>query len=295
MASTPTGDDAGGGVIPSAYSDRMAKKPTPQSIVEGFILRARRIMEHSLIRDQAEMMEKLHAGEVKVAVTVNTKTGEETYRLQAEYPDEEILESLASRVRPLILSSEPIYYDKVLDALAEVVGAEKLGEQIDLEWWREFWREIIDANRNAQAYLLTTRNGSITDRKLMYAWLYGDVVHAASPRSPIVRELSIDDRFQAAAHGVARICDRVIYTAMMLKTLIEDGLLKVSSDVLTDDVVVTTTTLDKEVRALTAPVDAPLPEDLSDLDPTVWQTLHQSIENDRQAEVEEITGDGSTD
>ena len=52
-------------------------------------------------------MFKLHKGEVTIWATVNTKTGEESHRLQAEYPPEEALESLASRVRPLILSSEP--------------------------------------------------------------------------------------------------------------------------------------------------------------------------------------------
>jgi hypothetical protein len=53
---------------------------------------------------------------------------------------------LASRVRPLILNSEPIYYRKVLDALEEVVGADKLNEEIDLAWWHDYWREVTDAN-----------------------------------------------------------------------------------------------------------------------------------------------------
>lgn len=233
-------------------------------------------------------MERLHKGEINVVVTVNTKTGEENYRLRAEFPDEERLESLASRVRPLILSSEPIYYDKVFDALEEVVGSEKLSTEIDLDWWRGYWREVIDANLDAQAYYVGTRNGSITDRKLMYAWLYGDVVHAMTPRSPIIRDLSIDDRFQAAAQGVARICDRVIYTAVMLKSLIDQGVLAVSRDVLTDNVVVTRTILDREVQVWTAPVDTPLPDNITAPDPAVWKSLHEAVGEERQGEQGEI-------
>ena len=100
----------------------MASTPTPQTVIEGFLLRTRRVMAHSLIREQAALMTKLHKGQVTIWVKVNTKTGEESHRLQVEYPPEESLESLASRVRPLILSSEPIYYAKAFDALEQLVG-----------------------------------------------------------------------------------------------------------------------------------------------------------------------------
>jgi len=198
----------------------MASTPTPQAVIEAFLLRARRVLAHSLIREQAELMSKLHTGQFTLAVTVN-KTGEETYRLQAEYPPEEALESLASRVRPLILGSEPIYYEKVLNGLEELIGAAKLNNEIDLAWWHGYWREVIDANLDAQAYWVATPSGTITDRKLMYAWLYGDVIHARSPRSPVIRDLNIDQRYYAAAPGIARICDRVIYTQIMIKGLID--------------------------------------------------------------------------
>jgi hypothetical protein len=62
----------------------------------------------------------------------------ESHRLQVEYPPEEALESLASRVRPLILNSEQIYYEKVLNALEELVAADKLNEEIDLAWWHGY-------------------------------------------------------------------------------------------------------------------------------------------------------------
>jgi hypothetical protein len=107
----------------------------------------------------------------------------------------------ASRARPLILNSEPIYYEKALNALEQLVGTDKLNEEIDLVWWHGYWRFVIDANLAAQAYWVMTPSGTTTDRKLMYSWLYGDVIHAKSPRSPAIRDLSIDQRYYAAAPG----------------------------------------------------------------------------------------------
>jgi hypothetical protein len=272
----------------------MASQPTPQAVIEGFLLRSRRVLSHSLIREQAALMSKLQSGEFTITITVNTETGEESYRRRNEYPAEEALESLASRVRPLILNSEPIYYKYVLDALEEVVGTDKVNEEIDLAWWHQYWREVIDANLDAQAYWVATPSGKITDRKLMYAWLYGDVIHAKSPRSPVIRDLDIDRRYYAAAPGIARICARVIYTQIMIKVLIDKGLLTVDPEVLTEAVVVTMTTVDEPVKAYTAPVGAPLPTDLTNLDPAVWKTPHQVLfDDDSDSESEEDDENGA--
>lgn len=258
----------------------MAANATPQDIIEGFLLRTRRIMAHSLIREQADLMSRLHTGEIKIQVTLDTKTGEETYRKRVEYPSEEALESLASRVRPLILSGEPIYYAKALDALAELVGADILNDEIDLDWWHRYWNEAVDANLGAQAYWVATDSGKVTDRKLMYAWLYGDVIHAKAPRSPVIRDLDINQRYYAAAPGIARICDRVIYNYLMIRAMIDKGLLTVDPKVLSEDVVVTTTTVDEPVIVRVADVGVPVPEDATTaaaLDPAVWRTPHQDL------------------
>ncbi|WP_082902127.1 hypothetical protein [Mycobacterium adipatum] len=260
----------------------MAPQPTPQTIIEGFILRTRRVMAHSLIREQAALMTKLNSGEITIMVTVNTKTGEESHRRKAEYPPEEALESLASRVRPMILSGEPIYYENALNALEQLVGADALNDEIDLDWWKGYWRHAIDGNLGAQAYWVATPSGTVTDRKLMYAWLYGDVIHAKSPRSAVIRDLDIDQRYYAAAPGIARICDRVIYTSIMLKGLVDRGLLTVAQDVLDEPVVVTKTTVDEEVMVRVSDVGVPIPSDLTTvgpdaLDPEVWRTPHQDI------------------
>lgn len=66
-----------------------ASTQTPQTVIAGFLLRTQRVMTHSLIREQAALMSKLHTDQVTIWITVNTKTGEECHRLQAEYPPEE--------------------------------------------------------------------------------------------------------------------------------------------------------------------------------------------------------------
>ena len=175
-----------------------------------------------------------------MTVAVNRRTGEKATRMKVDYPAEEALESLAGRVRPLILRSETIHYDNVFNALEMVVGAERLNEEIDVEWWRTYWRQAVDGNLGPQAYSVTTDAGSVTDRKLMYAWLYGDVLHAAAP-------------------VIARICDRVVYTHMMITELIEKGLLTVDPAVLSDDVVVTVTSIDRPATVYSAEVGTPIP------------------------------------
>lgn len=258
----------------------MAPPPTPQAVVEAFLLRARRVLSHSLIREQAALMAKLHTGEFTLIVTRNKVTGETTQRRQVEYPPEEALESLASRVRPLILRGEPIYYGKVFDAIEHLVGAGRLDQEIDVAWWRNYWHEATDANLDAQAYWVATESGSITDRKLLYAWLYGDVLHAKSPRSPVIRDLDINERYYAAAPVIARICNRVILTQFMVNGLREKGLITVDPSVLSDAVAVSVTSVDEAVTAYTAEVGAPRPASLAnpdDFDPEVWKTADELL------------------
>ena len=125
-------------------------------------------------------------------------------------------------------------------------------------------------------------SGTVTDRKLMYSWLYGDVIHAKSPRSTAIRDLDINQRYYAAAPGIARICDRVIYTHIMLMGLIEKAVLTVDPEVLTEAVVVTTTSVDEAVTMRVSEIGAPVPDDLATvgpaaLDPAVWRTPHQEL------------------
>ena len=86
--------------------------------LEKFILRARRVESHSLVRSgkacyfASEPME-LH------------NIGSTSCRVLFKYPDEERLESLAARVRPFILKSESLFFPTIIKALnAELPSSE---------------------------------------------------------------------------------------------------------------------------------------------------------------------------
>jgi hypothetical protein len=48
----------------------------------------------------------------------------------------------------------------------------------------------------------------------------------------VIRDLDIDQRYYAAAPGIARIGDRMIYTQIMIRGLIGKGLLTIGPEVL---------------------------------------------------------------
>lgn len=88
-----------------------------EETLRRFVLRARRVHAHSIVQDWDELLRHAHGGfdgylDLAGRMTI-------TRRLPA---DEEVFESLASRVRPLTVKSEPIYYAKVFDAIKRLVG-----------------------------------------------------------------------------------------------------------------------------------------------------------------------------
>jgi hypothetical protein len=48
----------------------MPSTPTPQAVIEAFLLRARRVLAHSLIREQAALMSKLNTGQFTLAMAM---------------------------------------------------------------------------------------------------------------------------------------------------------------------------------------------------------------------------------
>lgn len=68
-------------------------------------------------------------------------------------------------------------------------------------------------------------------------------------------------------------------------------LLSVAPEVMTDDVVVTTMVLDKEVQAFIAPVETPLPDNILGLDPAVWKSIHETLGEERSGAIEDLTAD----
>lgn len=152
--------------------------------LQRFALRARRIAAHSLATDR----EKL-AGLADFSIS-GTLSLDGTFQARRKLPDEEAFESLAARLRPLLLGSESVYYVKVLDAIESVLdrqepgtaGIDALRERTDQ--LRRAWSSHDEKDPRALRYSTQTAkiDGSestpqVSDSQLALAWLYGDLVH----------------------------------------------------------------------------------------------------------------------
>ncbi len=241
--------------------------------LEMFVVRARRVTEHSLFRDR-ELFWKVYRGTYTVGVTYNRATDEESYVLVQQVPSEELLESLAARIRPLLLGREHVYFDKVLNALERLVPADQISEVCEpLSWWRQQWECVYAPDDEAaMAYKVITEHGEVTDRKLMDRWVYGDLVHNDDIEADTLG-LDIEQRYKAAVGVVIRIAHLVERMLTMIQMLVERGQLALAPDVFSRQVVVTKTVFETPVVVRLAEVGAEVPNTLEALDPTIWQRL----------------------
>ncbi|MDH6279518.1 hypothetical protein [Prescottella agglutinans] len=247
----------------------------PKEVLEAFVLRARRILAHSLIRSHRELMTKVFSGEQQVIVTENHATGEVTHELHLEFPPDEAMESFAVRIRPLLVGAELIHYKKVLTAIEKAVPADKLEEFSEpISWWRTHWAELVQ-RRGIQAYSIVTASGPVTDREMFYAWLYGDLVHAddVAKKAP---GIGVEERYRAAAGVVSRIGECVERTYELVRLLYDNGLIELDPDVFNRPVVVEDTKFVVKGTSYLIPDDAPLPKDIAEPDPS-WQPVHEVI------------------
>ena len=96
-------------------------------VVSQFVLRARRVAAHSLAQNRDSLREL--AG---FKFTANVAL-DGTFTTRRKLPDEEIFESLAARVRPFTLATEPIYSKTVFKALHRLLKTSPvpLGDDIN--------------------------------------------------------------------------------------------------------------------------------------------------------------------
>lgn len=230
-----------------------------------FVLRARRITEHPLVLHHRDLMESLYKGELKLVVNVDKTTGAVISAEQSvSFPPEELMDSLAARVRPLLLEREPVHFPRVLDALSELVQPELIANahaehsDRDVQWWRDRWDHVASRTGDPQGWALQLSDGTlVTDRRLADRWLYSDLVHA-DPIEPSFDEISFEDRFRAGCEVVSRICSVVDHFSQLVTFLYEQGVLAIQDRVFTSRVVLAETERKQAVTVRTAPVGTSL-------------------------------------
>jgi hypothetical protein len=99
----------------------------PRDRVQRFVLRARKMMAHSLVRENLNLLNEFASGTLKATIEVNKKTGESNATLNMELPPEEAFESFAARLRPFTSGKESVYWAAVLDALEKLLSKGDVG------------------------------------------------------------------------------------------------------------------------------------------------------------------------
>ncbi len=149
--------------------------------LERFVVRARRVEAHSLVKSQ-KVREFVHP---KYALVFNGSSI--SMRLDSRPEDEEVFESLAARIRPCIVDSEPIQLEKVVAAICILTENIELTErQLKLlnsvnAWYEEHLAPHSYAPIASHEEIGKLGSDEITpasDTLLGLGWYYADLVHA---------------------------------------------------------------------------------------------------------------------
>jgi hypothetical protein len=152
-----------------------------------------------------------------------------------------------------------------------------LAEVVDIDGLRENWKRVVEGSNVAQAYLVMTDKGQLTDWQLADLWLNSDALHTQPIKSDVGKDLSLNQRYQAAVGVFARIGAVANHTYFLIYHLHKEGLLELDESAFTAPVLADTT-ISMPAKMYSAEVGAPLPTDLSDLDPEVWKPIHEDLE-----------------
>lgn len=240
----------------------MAPKPDPHALhaerLGAFIVRARRVEEHSLARDKALVVEIAE-------VTIKLLFGPDGAKMRTILPEsEEQLESATARVRPLVLSGEPSKGLNAVTALGYLLRGRPefddgpVGQTI--RELRDGWKRLEPgAPPHENPYHVhigdAGSNESNTWWELGWAWVYGDVVHSDAEKRTATRLAGVEERYRAGAILVCQIIIQAISTLNVIRGLRKAGLLDLPDEPFEEQVVVTPEKLAKEVEVWTAAHD----------------------------------------
>ncbi len=227
----------------------------------AFVVRARRVEAHSLAADWDALVALAGAPYVVTAL------GNGEVHIRQECPAEEVVESAAARVRPLLLEDDACSYLKALAAVGYFCR-ELPHDTAWIKTARAEWRTRTEANiareGGYQVMLGDTAEGwtvELDDRKLATAWIYGDVVHHDTQLLDEADPFGLSERFRAAVPLVAWTMVKAIELLNYVRALQTDGLLGLPVQLFDLEVVLASTRWEHTARAYTAPVGTPAPAD----------------------------------
>lgn len=238
-------------------------EPTAKQLqnLAAFVLRARRVEAHSLNRDQPALA-ALASGTAELQV--NTETGEQW--LIQQLPEEEVVESAAARIRPILLKQDPVHWAKALETLQFYIGDSDGDHAATLTTLRDGWKTVMPRDGSVVGYSVRMAGPRIpedapalSDSDLSVGWFYGDVVHADTKEQMKTIHFGIRERYRAAVLMVARAVMHTVMTLNFIRQLQYEGFLWLPADVLVDEVVVKDPVYRHEVETFMAEVGTPMP------------------------------------
>ncbi|WP_406716833.1 hypothetical protein QEV01_06320 [Trueperella pyogenes] len=201
-----------------------------EETLERFVIRARRVENNSLVKSGD--VERYATPKMTYSVT---ESGDASIQHHV-CADEEAVESLATRLRPFIVKSEPIYLPKILEAIYAQVPSESLSEDETgalktAESWFSHRYEKKDSER--YGIQLMGKDGEpltelLSDALLADAWIYTDAVHAdPKGKKAEARKLSYSDRYRAASSYSCEFASVIVSLLNLVRALSKRNLLQV--------------------------------------------------------------------
>lgn len=216
-------------------------------------MRARRARAHSLGGD-LQRLRSIREGTITVMVAGDEQT------MVLDLPPEEQMESLAARVRPVILEREDTFHSKALEAIG-FLGVGRLPPRAVevLTSLREAWKCADDKQVDVRGYLMQVRrpdgsSAEASDRVLAWGWFYGDVVHADVERLALTDGFDVFYRYRAACLVVADIAYRTAATLDLIQELVSEGVIELDVTTFEVEVVAGETRREMKGRVYTADV-----------------------------------------
>lgn len=226
-------------------------------VLRAFVYRARRVEGHSIARDR-KMLLAFSSGTFTMEMTGGK------VEIVQQLPREEQLESLAARVRPMLLQKEPTHNAKVTGALKAFAGDNE-EFKLALKDLRRLWHRIRPERKDLLAWSAQVKPGpdapveEQTDLQLAYAWLYGDVVHGDQDRLADAKSFGRDERFRAAVLVFSNAALLTIATYNVLRTMRDQKLIEIDDSYFDELIEVIATEYRHEASVSLAPLGTVVP------------------------------------
>ncbi|WP_070662427.1 hypothetical protein [Rothia sp. HMSC069C01] len=257
--------------------------------INKFILRAKRVESHSLLKD-INILRRYAETESKIIFSKESNKAKLIIELP---PDEEVFESLVSRIRPFILRSEPIFYEKIFSALEFILETEEL--KTSVSELKNHWDLINTDSKEIHGYSISDdASHEASDLQLAGAWLYADLVHA-DPKGNKKggMDFSMKDRYVAAVRIFSSLALLTVETLAFIYNLEKLGIFDIPENIKTEEVVIGKDQIVREGFIYQAPVGTEAPNIQNMADHSDWRLLTRDSIQTNYAELIELNESGN--